>query len=86
MEQAQTQELGSIDPAFLDEVTGAGWKRVVARVIPGLNAGLALYDGYSEYSSSREKGKGVGESLLDGAGSALSTFTYYDLWGSRPAY
>ena len=81
-----TRGFVTLEPAELDDVEGAGWKRVVGRLIPGVNAAFSLYEGYSTYQESRSKGKTVGDSLLDAAGNAIRDVTFYDLWGSTPAY
>ena len=74
----------------LDTVTGGGitWAGVkaVGRRVPVANLVFAGIDGYSGYSDARAKGKGVGESLGEGAVEAVKGATLYDLWGSTPAY
>jgi hypothetical protein len=78
-----------LQPIDLEDVSGGvNWAavRAVGRRVPVANLGFALWDGYSGYSEAREQGKGVGESLGNGAKEAVKGAVMYDLWGPTPAY
>lgn len=86
-----------IDPARLDRVIGGGGgtaiakkaaKAVLKKAIPGAAIVAGATDAYDGYSESRQAGKGVGESMLDGAVKAGKGAVEYDSWPSivTPAY
>ena len=77
----------SFETIDLDSVTGGAipWRKI-GKYIPGVGAVLGAYDAYDGYSDWRAKGHGVPESVARGAVEWLKSATYYDLWGSTPAY
>jgi hypothetical protein len=79
-----------IETARLEAITGGGAVSAVARVggrpFPLIDAGTSLFDGYQKYSKARADGQSVASSLGEGAAGAISSFTFFDLWGPSPAY
>jgi hypothetical protein len=60
----------------LDAATGGGWMGKVAKfagkkVLGPVSAAWTAYDGVKGYLDARDQGKGVGESMWEGAKSAV---------------
>jgi hypothetical protein len=79
-----------IETAKLEAISGGGAASAVARVggrpFPLIDAGTSLFDGYEKYTKARSEGQSVGNSLGAGVAGAISSFTFFDLWGPSPAY
>jgi hypothetical protein len=72
-----TDSFTEISAADLDDATGGGgWLKPVAKfvgkkVLGPISAAWTAYDATSGYLNARDQGKGVGESLWEGAKAAV---------------
>jgi hypothetical protein len=80
--------LASIHSSQLVTATGGAGvgSNVLRKAGPVANVLSSAYDGYSGYQDSRARGKGVGESVANGAKEIVKGVTLYDLWKPTPAY
>lgn len=68
--------LQTISTDQLDATTGGGWIKAAAKftgkkILGPIGAAWTAYDGVTGYLDARDKGKGVGESLWEGAKAAV---------------
>jgi hypothetical protein len=71
----------------LDFVVGGviPWQKL-GRYVPGVGSVIGVADAINGYNDWRTKGHGVVESVAKGAVEWAKSATYYDVWGSTPAY